>query len=90
MKQCIGDLRCIVISARDVDRAVEFWCAVLGSDIGPRYDPYVELIKDGQLKVTIQHVENDWALGSNVHFDIKVSDIDEGIKRVEALGGKLV
>jgi catechol 2,3-dioxygenase-like lactoylglutathione lyase family enzyme len=63
MKQCIGDLRCIVISARDVDRAVEFWCAVLGSDIGPRYDPYVELIKDGQLKVTIQHVENDWALG---------------------------
>ena len=90
MEHGIGELKCIVINTRNIEASVRFWSAVLGREVGKIYEPYVELLKEGHLKVSIQHIETGWAPGTNVHFDIKAEDIDESIKKVESLGGKLV
>lgn len=80
-------IKCIVINSANPSRAVEFWSQLLGRSVTAEYPPYIELRKDGEINVVIQHV-SDLAGGGAVHFDLKVSDLNATIQRVCDLGGK--
>lgn len=75
----------------DVEQAAAFWGAALG--LKTHYDPatggenYVRLIDPNErLHIEVQKVSHP----SRVHLDIETDDVEAEVKRLEALGAKLV
>lgn len=73
----------------DLEREAEFWSAALG---GSDYQPdaegrYIDVRSDpAEAYVILQKVEHP----SRVHIDIETDDIDAEVRRLEALGARLV
>lgn len=75
----------------DLDRAATFWSAALGlptkASSAPEDAKYVLLEnKPGDLHIEVQKVAHD----SRVHLDIESDDVEAEVKRLEALGAKVV
>lgn len=84
----IGQLSGVIIDVADLDRAIEFWGAVLGSSDPKRFGQY-GFFGDlgGQVGVGLQQVPEPKIGKGRSHVDIKVSDLDSAAARVIELGG---
>jgi predicted enzyme related to lactoylglutathione lyase len=90
MKSPTAKIACLIINTTNPDASARFWGALLDREVGKQYSAYNELPGNtGDIKLTIQKVEQ-WSGGSSIHFDLKVNDFEEAIRKIEALGGKLV
>ncbi|TXH73222.1 MAG: VOC family protein [Lysobacteraceae bacterium] len=75
----------------DLDTAARFWSGALGLPIGElppeEASTYVKLDEaPGELHIEVQKVTHP----SRVHLDIETDDIDAEVRRLEALGAKLI
>lgn len=75
----------------DLTEAAAFWGAALGMAVralpGDEGEKYARLVDPTErLHVEVQKVEHD----SRVHLDIETDDIEAEVKRLEALGARLV
>jgi predicted enzyme related to lactoylglutathione lyase len=93
----IGDLRLatIVVNAKDMDRAADFWSRTLGYDrpdaIGA-HDQFAKLTDPEETgpAVLIQRAEKIPAEPAPVHIDLYTSKRDQHIDRILALGASRV
>ena len=75
----------------DLQGAAEFWGSALGMELekfpGEEGEKYIQLMdsKNG-LHIEVQSVNHD----SRVHLDIETDDIEAEVKRMQALGAKIV
>ena len=75
----------------DLQQAAEFWGSALGLDLqqfpGEEGEKYIGLRDSNNgLHVEIQSVNHE----SRVHLDIETDDIEAEVKRMQALGAKVV
>lgn len=75
----------------DLERAANFWSAVLGIPLKPAAEQqspiYRQLATDpNDVHIEVQQVSHD----SRVHLDIETDDIEAEANRLEALGAKRV
>jgi predicted enzyme related to lactoylglutathione lyase len=75
----------------DLGSAARFWSGALGMDIRPlpgaEGEKYVRLVDPaGSLHVEVQSVSHP----SRVHLDIESDDVEEEVRRLEALGARRV
>lgn len=84
----IGQLSGVVIDVSDLDRAIEFWGAVLGSSDPKRFGQY-GFFGDlgGQVGIGLQQVPEPKSGKGRTHVDIKVDDLDSAAEKVVELGG---
>jgi catechol 2,3-dioxygenase-like lactoylglutathione lyase family enzyme len=95
--QVIGWIREIVLDTPDPHRLAGFWAALLGGAPVQWYPGWVTLEPppDGQ-RLSFQGTGSavpagtGAGVGSGVHFDVLVSDLDGAQQRVVALGGTYV
>ena len=90
-KDRIGELGWIQTDSIDPDRLAKFWGAVFGVEIEARLgDPprFVNLapVKPGFPRVCFQRVPEPKTVKNRLHFDVRVEDVDEACRRIEALG----
>jgi predicted enzyme related to lactoylglutathione lyase len=84
-------LACFVIDCKtdDLDVAARFWGGALGYEIerDPDDDRYATIAAPGdQPKMLLQAVDHD----SRIHLDIETDDKEAEVKRLKALGAKVV
>ena len=75
----------------DLEQAAEFWSAALGYPLKPKGEEtspkYRQLMTEPDgLHIEVQQVSHE----SRVHLDIESDDIAAEVKRLEALGAKVV
>ena len=75
----------------DLGAAAEFWGRALGMEIrqlpAEEGEKYVRLVdRNSEMHIEVQKVDHP----SRVHLDIEADDIEEEVKRLEALGAKRV
>ena len=72
----------------DLDQAARFWSEALGLPVESDSEPgYRKLARGpGGMNVEVQRVDHP----SRVHLDIESNDIPAEVKRLEALGAKVV
>ena len=78
----------IVIDCADPETLAVFWAAALGyRDVGYR-DPYYLLLPAQQAfpPVILQRVPEPKQGKARIHFDLRVSDVDAEVRRLEGLG----
>ena len=83
----VGVLRMVGIDVGDMDRAKDFWCAMLGLEEesrGPEYLLFVR--KPGEPILYLQKVPETKTVKNRMHFDIAVEDLDAAVARAFALG----
>src|SRR5690349_20724421 len=79
----------IIIDCDDLEKGVTFWSAALGLKVTEQQDPYVCLeLLEGGLELCLQKVPEPKTAKNRVHLDIRSSDIEAEVKRLEALGAK--
>jgi predicted enzyme related to lactoylglutathione lyase len=81
----------IVIDCADLDRAAEFWSAVLGfTHGGPGNATYRSLMPAGRdgIEVLLQRVPEAKAGKNRVHLDLRTDDLAAETSRVVALGAR--
>ena len=94
-KQGVGRLEAIVVDVHDMTRAEKFWSAVTGLTFGPSYEPQFRratILPATGLSLVLQlQLEPEKKAGKNrMHLDFDVADVEQALKKVETLGGKLV
>jgi predicted enzyme related to lactoylglutathione lyase len=80
----------VTIDCLDPQRVARFWGALLDREPGPSEKGWVYLghRDDSQPRLVFQPVR-ELKVGKNrVHLDVTVDDLEEGIERVTALGGR--
>ena len=84
----IGQLSGVVIDVSDLDRAIEFWGAVLGSSDPKRFGQY-GFFGDlgGPVGIGLQLVPEPKVGKGRTHVDIRVLDLDAAAAKVIDLGG---
>lgn len=83
----VGVLRMVGIDVGDLDRAKEFWSAILGlkeESRGPEYLIFVR--RPGEPIIYLQKVPEKKIIKNRMHLDIAVEDLDEAVDRALALG----
>ena len=86
----VGPLDQIGIDVEDFDRSARFWSAVLGLKVASRSDRYLQFEREGSgLEIYLQKVPEKKTSKTRVHMDIRVTDLDVALARVEALGGRM-
>ena len=75
----------------DLERAAQFWSAVLGYELKPRGEEPMPNYRQLQtpsddVHIEVQQVHHD----SRVHLDIEADDIEAEVRRLEGLGARLV
>ena len=87
----IGNLESIIIDVSDFATAMAFWSALAGVEFGPSYTPqYRSAVLPSGLRLVLQQVPESKQGKNRVHVDFAVSDVEAGLKQVEAIGGRLV
>ena len=87
----VGTLNLIGIDVADMERAAQFWGALLGLKIANREDEYLEFERQGDGPMLyVQEVPEKKTAKTRVHFDIDVADLDVAVSRAVALGAKKV
>ena len=87
------DFSAVVIDVNSLQRTAPFWGALLGQVPGtPRSSGgwLTVGILEGDVKLVLQQVPEPKAVKNRTHLDFTVSDVDESIERIVALGGKLI
>ena len=76
----------LTFDCTDLDRAATFWQAALGyvAD-GVIEGRYVSLSGHG-LAMTLQRVDEPKSVKNRMHLDLLVDDVEEEVRRLEALG----
>ena len=83
----------VVINVVDIDRAQEFWSAVLGVAPArsiPGFFVWLQPQHPGGVSVALQKAFDPKTSRNRVHLDIGVDDLDAAQTRIEELGGSLV
>ena len=87
----VGTLNLIGIDVADMERAAQFWGALLGLKIENREDEYLEFERQGDgPRLYVQKVPEKKTAKTRVHLDIDVADLDVAVSRAVALGAKKV
>ena len=87
--QSVGALYAIVIDVNDLETCAKFWSQVLGTVILYQDEKYLRLGHKGERPtVLLQKVPERHEVKNRVHLDLDVSDLDEAVSRVLALGGR--
>ena len=87
----IGKLSNIVVDVNDLDKCGRFWSRVLGKDILFQDERYLQLGSRGEHpKIMLQKVPELHREKNRVHIDLNVTDLDEAVDRVLALGGRKI
>ncbi|HZX04772.1 VOC family protein [Kribbella sp.] len=84
-----GDL-VVVVDVADLERAADFWTAVLGYVRAGEPDTYLTLLpQDGPgIEVLLQLVPDRKSVKNRVHLDLRTPDLDAEVTRVRALGAR--
>ncbi len=83
----------LVIDCADLDRAAEFWCAVLGlRPDGPAHGAYLGLrpVDGDGLALLLQRVPERKKGKNRLHLDLRVPDLEAEVARVVAAGATLL
>jgi predicted enzyme related to lactoylglutathione lyase len=74
----------------DLERTTAFWQAAAGFVVDGRIEGrYVSLSGHG-IVLTLQRVEEPKTVKNRMHLDLLVADVDEEVRRLEALGASRV
>ncbi len=92
MGERIATVGSAVINVVDLDRAKEFWSALLGVGVAQEVPGFawLERQQEGGIVVALQEVDDQKRSRNRVHLDTGVADLDEGQRRIEEIGGTLV
>lgn len=84
----VGELTNIGIDVSDLERAEEFYSALLGMERAWASEQYLffKPLPSG-LSVYLQRVPEKKTSKTRVHMDVRVPDVAAALARVEALGG---
>ena len=83
----VGVLRMVGIDVGDLDRAKEFWSAILGLEEESRGPEYLLFVRrPGEPIIYLQKVPETKTIKNRMHLDIAVEDLDEAVDRALALG----
>lgn len=88
----VGRLEGVVIDVSDLEKAMEFWSLLTGYAFGPSYTPQCRatVMPGSGIRLVLQQVPETKVVKNRVHLDFEVSDLEQALDRVEALGGRLV
>src|SRR4051812_22635034 len=80
-----------VIDCDDLDRASEFWCALLDAvDEGANpasMHVYRRLrLPDSDIRVLLQHTTDEKCGKERMHLDLETDNVEAEVQRLEALG----
>jgi len=79
----------VVVDCSDLQRAAEFWTAVLGyvrdAEMGGPYQGLLPADGDG-IEVLLQRVPEAKSAKNRLHLDLRTRDLDLEVARVRALG----
>ena len=90
-QQALGFIEAIVIDVSDLDRSMAFWTAVTGQTFGPSFEPNFRRARfERGPALVLQEVREVKSGKNRVHLDIEVSNLDEALRRVTSVGGRLV
>lgn len=92
MAERIATVGSVVINVIDIDRAKQFWTALLGVEVAREFPGFAWLERqhDAGIVVALQQVDGPKHGRNRVHIDTGVADLDEGQRRIEEIGGSLV
>lgn len=92
MGERIATVGSVVINVIDLDRAKQFWTALLGVGVAEEVPGFawLEQQHEAGIVVALQHVDTPKQGSNRVHLDTGVADLDEGQRRIEEIGGSLV
>ncbi|MQY06188.1 VOC family protein [Actinomadura macrotermitis] len=81
-----------VLDCADPGRLADFWAAALGYRRGPSEPPYVSLTDpDGEGATLLLQRVPEPKIGKNrMHLDMRVTDMDAELRRVTALGARVL
>ena len=87
----IGRFEAVVIDVGDIERAMEFWSAVIGEPFSESMQAtFRRATLPSGINVVLQEVPETKGSKNRVHVDIEVDDLQEGLRSVQALGGSFV
>jgi catechol-2,3-dioxygenase len=89
MSESIGTLYAFVLDVNDLDTCGRFWSQVLGAEVLYQDQKYVRLGRPGErLTLLLQKVPERRGDKNRAHIDLDVTDLDDAVSRVQALGGR--
>lgn len=88
----VGRLEAIVIDVVNLERAMQFWSPLMGYAFGPSFTPQCRatVMPESGIRLVLQQVPETKQAKNHMHIDIEVPDLEQALKQVEALGGRLV
>ena len=85
----VGILDQVGIDVADVDRAAQFWTALLGLKVAERADEYLFFERQGGgPALYVQKVPEKKTAKTRLHLDIAVENLDTAVTRAVAIGAK--
>ncbi|MGC3864334.1 VOC family protein [Micromonospora chersina] len=80
----------VTIDCLDPERVARFWSALLDREPGPSQEGWVYLGErgDSQPRLVFQPVAEPHAGKVRIHLDVTVTDVEEAMSTVRALGGR--
>ena len=88
-----SELKAIVIdnTAEDYEKSVKFWSAAFGLPVAPAADPAAPFTKlDGKVGGVALELQRLGSGSPRIHLDIVTDNLEEELKRLEALGAERV
>lgn len=87
----IAQLAGITIDVSDLELEKEFWRTVLATEITDESDKWVIFkAQPGCAGLSLQQVPEGKTIKNRAHPDLKMADFDQGIRRLEELGAKVI
>jgi predicted enzyme related to lactoylglutathione lyase len=82
----------IVIDCAEPERLAEFWAAALGYRSVGFGEPYFLLLPTQRTfpPVILQRVPEPKQSKARIHFDLRVSDVEAEVRRLEGLGARRI
>ena len=82
----------IVVDCSDLERSARFWCGVLGYTASPPSGLYRALAPETGvgIEVLLQRVADAKGQKNRLHFDLRTPDLEAEVRRVLALGARLL
>lgn len=77
----------------DLKRAAAFWSSVTGLTFGKSVEPQFRratVLPGSGISLVLQQVPEAKSMKNRVHPDVEVADLEQALKQVKALGGRLV
>lgn len=86
-------LETVVINARDMEKMKDFWTAALGFEVDFANEGFALLRNprsDSHTKLGLQHTEKSKKELNRFHIDLITDNGEAEVKRLEALGAKVI